>query len=416
VEERPIELIDYLVVLWRWKWLIALGTAACLLVAGVVVWRIPKTYVVGATVDAGDLSDERAKDVERVVSRLNTAGRFDLAGNPTHAGPVALTAEYRKPFAVVLRSETETPAAAVQAMERVAARLVADLGQMLKAQREEEDGKLAAIRRRTEAVHREADSALAQLRADVEHRARALRDRIAAARAEIQRARQARDLLQRRADTLRRSLEDLGRARADAAGTASDPARVLVFTQLSNEIVAKENELTSLEQELSQQVPAQLQSLESNERGFEEQLRGLETARTALAGREGRRTGRPEIGAMRGAVYRAALSGALELNVVELTLRRLEIDLPEQIRTLEQQAELLARRSATLRPPQLVAAPVVPTTPVRPRVRLTLAASAAAGLVGACLLAFVVEYVEQATARRARAAGQVSRPGEERPA
>jgi capsular polysaccharide biosynthesis protein len=51
--DDEIQLIDYLRVIWRWKWLIILGTFLCMVVAGVVSFNMPKIYEVSMTIEPG---------------------------------------------------------------------------------------------------------------------------------------------------------------------------------------------------------------------------------------------------------------------------------------------------------------------------------------------------------------------------
>ena len=51
--DDEVQLIDYLRVIWRWKWLIILGTFLCMVVAGVVSFNMPKIYEVSMTIEPG---------------------------------------------------------------------------------------------------------------------------------------------------------------------------------------------------------------------------------------------------------------------------------------------------------------------------------------------------------------------------
>lgn len=62
MNEREPELIDYLAVLWRWKWLVVGGTLAGLLVAGLVTWQQPRIYRVVAVMETGDVSELEAEE------------------------------------------------------------------------------------------------------------------------------------------------------------------------------------------------------------------------------------------------------------------------------------------------------------------------------------------------------------------
>jgi len=51
--EDEVQLIDYLRVIWKWKWLIILGTFGCMVVAGVVSFNMPKIYEVSMALEPG---------------------------------------------------------------------------------------------------------------------------------------------------------------------------------------------------------------------------------------------------------------------------------------------------------------------------------------------------------------------------
>ena len=51
--EDEIELMDYLKVLWKWKYLILLGTLACALIAGIVSFNMTKIYSVKTVLAPG---------------------------------------------------------------------------------------------------------------------------------------------------------------------------------------------------------------------------------------------------------------------------------------------------------------------------------------------------------------------------
>jgi len=51
--DDEVQLIDYLRVIWKWKWLIILGTFGCMVVAGVVSFNMPKIYEVSMALEPG---------------------------------------------------------------------------------------------------------------------------------------------------------------------------------------------------------------------------------------------------------------------------------------------------------------------------------------------------------------------------
>lgn len=133
VEARDrFDLLAHLDVVWRWKWLVVLGVLAGTVVAGLVGVLTPKTYVVGATIETGDLSEERLKAVDRLVARLQ-------AGAPLPGGersPIPVTIQFRRPSVIELGTETRSPAKVAQALERAATAIVGELDRLLRLEQE----------------------------------------------------------------------------------------------------------------------------------------------------------------------------------------------------------------------------------------------------------------------------------------
>ncbi|MFQ5863519.1 MAG: Wzz/FepE/Etk N-terminal domain-containing protein, partial [Candidatus Brocadiales bacterium] len=75
MEENTVELIDYLVVIWKRKRLIIVGTLACMVTAGVVSLLLPEVYKASVTF----LLEESKISKERVVSQINP-GIFETYG------------------------------------------------------------------------------------------------------------------------------------------------------------------------------------------------------------------------------------------------------------------------------------------------------------------------------------------------
>jgi Chain length determinant protein len=224
MEQREPELIDYLAVLWRRRWLVVAGTLAGLLVAGLLTWLQPRIYRVVATIETGDVSDQEA---ERVAARLNL-GSFmnsEEARRAAAQGGGRLVAEYRKPLMVQLSVETAAPLAAGEHVTRAAGWAVEELNRVLAAQFAETE------------------------------------TNVSTARVEIERLQALRSLRERRADGLRRSLEHLQKARVDASRRVDDPVTALIVARLWDEISNKEYALVEVERELDAEFPRKIQEL-----------------------------------------------------------------------------------------------------------------------------------------------------------
>jgi hypothetical protein len=207
------------VVVWRWRWVIASGTLCCMVAAGLVTFAVPRSYRVRTVIETGDLGDEYAKDVERLVRRVNA---FDerSGGQPVAADrpliqqfaasrPLAgsqASPEPRMPLVLEMSLTTQLPDQVVPEFRRSAERLVADLTAMMSIQ----EARYAAIARR--------------------------------------------------ADDLRASLVLMRAARDEALRRSDRLAGALVFGRLTEDIAASESRLAELDrlvrlQELRQNPP-----------------------------------------------------------------------------------------------------------------------------------------------------------------
>ena len=74
--DDEIQLIDYLRVIWKWKWLIILGTFVCMVVAGVVSFNMPKIYEVSMTIEPGIIGVDKGGKFIYLDSRDNIEGKI----------------------------------------------------------------------------------------------------------------------------------------------------------------------------------------------------------------------------------------------------------------------------------------------------------------------------------------------------
>jgi uncharacterized protein involved in exopolysaccharide biosynthesis len=71
--EYEIEIIDYLKLIWRKKWMIAFGTLLLVLITGVVTLFLPKTYVATAYLEIGRIAGRFIEEPMGLRARIGTA-------------------------------------------------------------------------------------------------------------------------------------------------------------------------------------------------------------------------------------------------------------------------------------------------------------------------------------------------------
>ena len=75
--EDEINLIDYLRVLWKWKWLIMGGTLICAIVAAIISLQIPRIYEISTIVEPGIAGVKNDGSFIYIDSVANIGGKID---------------------------------------------------------------------------------------------------------------------------------------------------------------------------------------------------------------------------------------------------------------------------------------------------------------------------------------------------
>ena len=75
--EDEIKLIDYLRVLWKWKWLIIAGTLVCTVAAAVISLQMPRIYEIYTVIEPGISGIKADGDFMYIDSAANISGKID---------------------------------------------------------------------------------------------------------------------------------------------------------------------------------------------------------------------------------------------------------------------------------------------------------------------------------------------------
>ena len=74
--EDEINLIDYLRVLWKWKWLIIAGTLICAIIAAVISFQMPKIYRIATVIEPGIIGLDKSGNYIYMNSQ-NISGKIN---------------------------------------------------------------------------------------------------------------------------------------------------------------------------------------------------------------------------------------------------------------------------------------------------------------------------------------------------
>ena len=75
--EDEIELIDYLRVLWKWKWLIIAGTLICAVAAAVISLQMPRIYEISTVIEPGITGVKDNGSYMYIDSVANISGKIN---------------------------------------------------------------------------------------------------------------------------------------------------------------------------------------------------------------------------------------------------------------------------------------------------------------------------------------------------
>jgi len=75
--EDEVNLIDYLRILWKWKWLIIAGTFLCVIITAVISFQMPKIYEVSAVIEPGIIGFNKEGNFIYIDSSANISRKIN---------------------------------------------------------------------------------------------------------------------------------------------------------------------------------------------------------------------------------------------------------------------------------------------------------------------------------------------------
>lgn len=99
--EDEINLIDYLRVLWKWKWLVVAGTLICAVVAAVISLQMPKIYQISTLIEPGiagikdDGSFVYIDSVANIIGKINEGVYNRKIEEILHLDPLKTRVEFK---------------------------------------------------------------------------------------------------------------------------------------------------------------------------------------------------------------------------------------------------------------------------------------------------------------------------------
>ena len=350
-EDEEIELMDYLVVLWKRKWLIMVGTFICLVTAGIVAFNMTKIYEVSTSINVGRIEgrfvEEGSIISERVKSvslRKEIAQKLSLPLEEI-SGEVFFklsTKGNKDTLTVEIKRETAKPGQAIKILEIVDENLLQGHQSKIEKARKTLLDKIVIN-----------ESKIVVTESQIETLKKELSDKIAINenRIGIKRAKQ--KVLEKQLADIEKEIRSLEQIRDSIIKRKLKEVDVVGMVAYFNDLQARFNSAYSTRSQIIDEIPSEIQS------------------------------------------YRAEIA-TLQARLTNLDGSPLEIEsYKEDVATLQGQLN-------EMRDTEVINPPHSSHYPVKPQKKRILAIAAVLGFIVCVFLAFFLEYTERYRERKVK--------------
>jgi len=372
-EDEEIELMDYLVVLWKRKWLVMVGTFICLVTAGIVAFNMTKIYEVstsinvgrieGRFVEEGSIISERVKSIslrKEIAQKLS----LPLEGISGEDFFKVSTKGNKDTLTVEIKRGTAKPDQAIKILEIVDENLLQGHQSKIEKARKTlldkiviNESKIAVTETQVEALEKELSDKIAinENRIGIKNaKQKALEKQLVDIEKEIRSLEQIRD------NIIKRRLEEV-----DVVGM------VTYF----NDLQARLNSAYSTRSQIIDQIPSEIQSYRADIATLQARLTNLDGLPLKIK--------------------------SYNEGIATLQARFTNLDrLPLQIESYKEDIATLQGQLNEMRDTEVINPPHSSYYPVKPQKKRILAIAAVLGFIVCVFLAFFLEYTERYRERK----------------
>jgi len=350
-ENEEIELMDYLIVLRKYKWLIILGTLICAITAGIVAFNMSKIYEVSTSINVGRVEGKFVEESSIITERVKSISlRKEIAQKLSLPFEEISGKDFFKvsskgnkdTLTIEVKVETAEPEQAIKILELVNENLIKNHQSKIEKFKKVLLDKIAIN-----------ESKIATTEAQIEALKKEISDKIAIDEKQIEIKKQTQKVLEKQLADIEKEIKTLEQVRDSIIERKIKEVDVVGMVAYFNDLQARLNSAYSTRLQIVDKIPSEIQ------------------------------------------FYRA--------DMATLQARLINLDgLPLKIESYKENMATLQAKLNEIRETEIIDPPHSSYYPVKPQKKSILAIAAVLGFIVSVFLAFFFEYTERYRQRKAK--------------
>jgi len=387
-----VQLIDLLLVLWKKKWLIIVGTLICVVTAGIVAFIMPKVYEVSSSIEVGKVEDKFIEEAPVVSQKIkNTSLREKIAQELSIPLEDISQEDFLKVFSengknslvITTKIETDKPDQGIKILKIINQTILKDHQKKIEEAKKELLDKIALNQNK-----------IKDTEAQIESLKKELLDKIAIEERRIKIKEEKRKTLEKQLSDVQKEIVALQKIREKISKGEIEKVDVVGMVAYFNDFQARLNSLYYTQSQIVDQIPSQIQSYRENIATLRARLVNLDgLPRQILSYEEEIATLQGRLEELNGLPLKIR-SYEEEITVLRGKLVKLD-DLPLQIQSYRENIATLEGKLEKIKETKIIDPPHRSIYPVKPKKKIILAVAGIVGLLISILLVFLFDYVER---------------------
>lgn len=396
-----VQLIDLLLVLWKRKWLIIVGTLICVVTAGIVAFNMPKVYEVSTSMELGKIEDRFSNQFGSrfigespvIFQKIKSASLKEKITQELSIPLEEISEEdflkissesSEESLVITTKIETDKPEQGIKILEIINQSILKDHQKKIEEAKKEfldkltiNQSKIKEIEEQIESLEKELSERITlnqakikQIELQIQSLEKELSDKITINERWIEIKEEKLKTLEKQLLDIEKEIVALQEIRDRINKEGIEKTDVVGMVAYFNDFQVRLNSLYYTQSQIVDQIPSQIQSYNENIVSFRARLINLDNLPLTIRSYEG------EI---------ATLQGRLE-----------KLDgLPLQVQSYKEQIATLEGKLEKIRETKVIDPPHSSYYPVKPQKKIILAVAGIAGLLIFVFLAFFFDYLEK---------------------
>jgi len=391
--DDEIQLIDLLLVLWKRKWLIIIGTLICLIAAGITAFIMPKIYEVSSSVEVGKVEDRFVEEAPVISQKIKSASLKDKIVQEVSIPLEEISAEDffkisseggKESLVATTKIETDRPDQGIKILEIINQAILKDHQEKIDEAKKEildkiilNQNKIKDTQAQIESLKKELSdkiilnqNKIKDTQAQIESLKKELSNKITINKKWIEIKEEKQKTLEKQLLDIQKEIIALQQIRERINKGEVEKVDIIGMVAYFNDFQARLNSLYYTQSQIVDQIPSQIQSYKENIAVLQAKLVSLDGLPLKIRSYEE------------------------EIATLEGKLVKLD-DLPLQVQSYEEEIATLQGKLKKIRETKVIDPPHSSYYPVKPKKKIILAIAGIVGLLISIFLAFLFDYVER---------------------